>query len=53
MCKIMEEFAEEQREATLIQAIKKMMDNLKLTAEAAMDVLEIPDEERKKLLKKL
>lgn len=53
MCRIMEEFAEEQREATLIQAIKNLMETLNLTAEAAMNALKISEEDQKKLLKKL
>ena len=53
MCRIMEEFAKEQREATLIQAIKNLMETLNLTAEAAMNALKISEEDQKKLTKKL
>ena len=37
----------------LIQDIQKLMRNLRLTAEEAMEVLEVPQEERKSYLAKL
>lgn len=40
-------------EKTKIQAIKSLMKTLKLTAEQAMDALEIPDEDQKKYKDKL
>ncbi|MBE6725383.1 MAG: nuclease [Ruminococcaceae bacterium] len=53
MCRIMEEFAEEQREATLIETIKKLMENMKWTADQAMKAIGLPEEEQKKLREKL
>ena len=39
---------EEGRDENQVSNIRKMMKNLKMTAEAAMDILEIPSEEQKK-----
>ena len=41
---------EEGREETLASSIKMLMKNMKLTAEQAMDSLEIPQSDRKKYL---
>ena len=55
MCKIMEEALEqearESRERTTLEHIKKLMRNLKLTAEQAMDALSIPKTEQTTYLK--
>lgn len=57
MCEALRElFAEElkeSREDGISQNIRTMMKNLKMTAQQAMDVLEIPVEERSMYLEKL
>lgn len=57
MCEIFEELAVKREmrsaEQTKLEAIKKMMRNLKLSAQQAMDALEISVEEQAVLLKKL
>ncbi len=55
MCQIMEDAlkqeARESRERTTIECIKKMMQNLRLTAVQAMEALDIPEAEQKAYLK--
>ena len=54
MCRAFEEVREQGREQgreqTQLADIMKLMKNLKLTAQQAMDVLEIPNADREKLL---
>ena len=51
MCKIMEEALEQEARETTIEHIKKLMRNLKWTAEQAMDALDIPKAEQTAYLK--
>lgn len=57
MCKIMEdmrnEAMEESARNTKIEVIIKMMKNLKLSAEEAMNVLDIPAEEQQYYMKRI
>jgi len=46
----LEEGREEGRESTLASSIRSMMSKLKLTAEEAMDTLDIPKSERSKYM---
>ena len=48
-----EEGREEGRESTLASSIRSMMSKLKLSAEEAMDILDIPKNERSKYMTKL
>ena len=54
MCKIMDELREEGREEgreeTILNNLSAMVRNLKLTAEQAMDALEVPAAERPRYL---
>ena len=49
MCKVLKDLQED----TLLQAIKNLMETLKLTKEQAMDALKIPADQREKLAAKL
>ena len=51
MCKIMEEALEQEAKETRIECIKNLMQNLKWTAEQAMDALNIPKTEQTVYLK--
>ena len=51
--KYAEQYAENVRLNSLLDSIKKMMTNLKIEAEQAMNVLEINDSDRKILQKRL
>ena len=61
MCEAVEEYGREQkdegikegREETLIESIRNVMNNLKVSAEQAMKALEIPESEYSKYLSKL
>ena len=46
----LEEGREEGRESTLVASIRNMMSKLKLSAEEAMDTLDIPKNERSKYM---
>ena len=50
MCRAFEEVREQGREQAQLAAIMKLMKNLKLSAQQAMEVLEIPSADREKLL---
>ena len=50
MCRAFEEVREQGREQTQLADIMKLMKNLELTAQQAMEVLEIPNADREKLL---
>ncbi len=47
---IIQDAKEESREETLIQSIRNVMKNLKLSAEQAMDSLGLSPEEKKKYI---
>lgn len=49
----MEKGIEKGREATLLDSIKKMILGMGITADKAMDVLEIPQEKRAEYMEKL
>ena len=53
MCQIMEDLRLEAEEQTLLNSIRKMMQNLQLNAEKAMAVLEIPEAQQKRLAARL
>lgn len=57
MCEAVEKYAEEKAERVRLNArldsIKKLMDNMKLGVEQAMNVLEVSDSDREILLKRL
>jgi hypothetical protein len=57
MCKILEDMREEAaqiaRESAIVSAIQNMMSDLMLSAEQAMSVMRIPEEERSRYLKKV
>ena len=50
MCRAFEEVREQRREQAQHADIKKLMKNLKMSAQQAMEVLEIPSTDREKLL---
>ena len=50
MCRAFEEVREQGREQAQLADIKKLMKNLKMSAQQAMEVLEIPSTDREKLL---
>lgn len=53
MCKVIEEMREEVEERTILKNIRTIMKTLKLTAEQAMEALEIPVSDKEKYLVKL
>ena len=53
MCKAIMDIKEEGREEGNLTAIKNMIRNLKLTAQQAMDALQIPSAEQQRYLKML
>ena len=57
MCEAVEKYAEQKAESarlnSLLESIRKLMANMKLGAEQAMNVLEVNEHDRKILLKKL
>ena len=52
MCKAMEDRIEKERIEVLTKNIDNMMKKLNLTAEQAMNVIEVSDEDREILIKK-
>ncbi len=53
MCEAVEKYAENVRLNSLLEPIRKLMANMKLGAEQAMNVLEANEHDREILLKKL
>ena len=53
MCEAVENYAERVRLNSLLDSIKKLMENMKLGAEQAMNVLEVNDQDREILQKRL
>ncbi|MBR5732123.1 MAG: hypothetical protein IKX80_01635 [Lachnospiraceae bacterium] len=53
MSKVIEEMQEEKERETITEAIKNIMETLKLTVNQAMDALKIPDSEREEYLSRL
>ena len=53
MCEAVEKYAENVRLNSLLESIRKLMANMKLGAEQAMNVLEVNEHDREILLKKL
>ena len=53
MCKVMEDYANEVKEETLIKSIKSIRESLKISAEQAMDALKIPIAEQSQYKAKL
>ena len=53
MCKIMEDMRNETTTATNIVAIKNIMNKLSYTVEQAMDLIGIPESQRKHIIDKL
>lgn len=47
MCKIMEELQNEAKQETLLDNIRKLMKNLNLTVQQAMDALKVPADKQK------
>ena len=52
-CKAFEDTRDKAREQTLLDCIKALMDNLKLSAKQAMEALNIPLSEQEKFASKL
>lgn len=53
MCEAVEKYAENVSLNSLLESIRKLMTNMKLGAEQAMNVLEVNEHDREILLKKL
>ncbi len=53
VCKVIEEMQDEKERETITEAIKNIMETLKLTVNQAMDALKIPDSEREEYLRRL
>lgn len=53
MCRAMEEMRNQTKEATILEAIQSLMENLKLTAEQAMIALGLPEADRSRYAAKL
>ncbi len=53
MCEAVEKYAENVRLNSLLESVRKLMANMKLGAEQAMNVLEVNEHDREILLKKL
>ena len=50
MCKLMEELQEEAKKETLLDNIRSLMKKLNMTAQQAMEILEVPDDKQKEYL---
>lgn len=50
MCKALQDWAAEERMKEKLENLRAIINNLKLSAEKAMEVLNIPPEEREKYL---
>lgn len=53
MCKAMEEMRDETKDRTIVENIKSPMSTLKLSAQQAVDALQIPADQQDKYLAKL
>ena len=53
MCKAMEEMRDETKDRTIVENIKSLMSTLKLSAQQAVDALQIPADQQDKYLAKL
>ncbi len=53
MCEAVEKYAENVRLNSLLESIRKLMANMKLGAEQAMNVLEVNEHDREILQKRL
>ena len=53
MCEAVEKYAENVRLNSLLESVRKLMANMKLGAEQAMNVLEVNEHDREILQKKL
>ena len=53
MCKAMEEMRNETATATKLEDVKNIMETMKLSIEQAMDLIGIPESQRKHIIDKL
>jgi hypothetical protein len=53
MCQIIEDYVENVRINTTLEAVKNLMDSMKLTSEQAMVALKIAEDDRVEILKRM
>lgn len=53
MCRAFEEVRNETREETLLETIRNMIKKIKITAQQAMEMMDMPLAEQEKLLAKI
>jgi hypothetical protein len=53
MCQIIEDYVENVRINTTLEAVKNLMDSMKLTSEQAMVALKITEDDRVEILKRM